>query len=272
MAHHRPKKSKTRPRPRAATPPGPSIVRVSALLFDPKDRQLVVFTDDMLINQLRREGPKIEASFDRLCETDLTQLSAFLSKSSSLLFSGLKSASRKDDELRVCCAQLLLNACNSFAVAVAVLRMGYVLQPGIVVRSLLEAVSTALHLIQKPADLRAYQRHELQSPKTMAAAKQALPMFGQLYGYFSDNFAHIGHLHKSVTPIREYTERHAALDVNMSFLRIAAWLVYVTSELVFNKIIDEPRYWHPVENGYRYDPSPSERDWMKAYFNLADAA
>jgi hypothetical protein len=272
MARRRPKKSKTRLRPKVAAPPVAPIVRASALLFDREDRQLIVFTDDMLLNQLRREGPKIEASFDRLCETELAQLSAFLSKSSSLLFSGLRSASRKDDELRVCCAQLLLNACNSFAVAVAVLRMGYVLQPGIVVRSLLEAVSTALHLIQKPTDLGAYQRHELQSPKTMAAAKQALPMFGQLYGYFSDNFAHIGHLHRSVTPIREYTERHAALDVNMSFLRIAAWLVYVTSELAFNEVLDEPRYWHPVDNGYKYDPSPSERDWMNAYFNLTNAA
>ncbi|MBU0620928.1 MAG: hypothetical protein KJ795_03675 [Gammaproteobacteria bacterium] len=239
-------------------------------MLDHQEKLLVVFTEDMLLNQLRRDGPKIEASFDRLCEKDLIELSAFLSRTCSLLYTGLKVAMRREDELRIACAQLLLNSSNSFGVAVAVLRMGYVLQPGIVIRSMLEAVSTSLHLLQKPGDLQSYQNHTLQSPKTMAAAKKALPPFGQLYGYFSDNFAHIGQLHKSVTPVREYTERHAALDVNLGFLRIAAWLLYVSAELAFNDLLDQPRYWQPVESGYKYDPSNAERDWMKSYFNLAD--
>ncbi len=247
---------------------GKTVVRASAALIDRDAKKLFVFTNDMLINQLRRDGPRIEASFDRLCADDLSQLSALLSRANGLFFSGLTVALKEDDDLRVACAQLLMNAANSFAAAVAVLRMGYVLQPGIIIRSLLEAVSTVLHLMQHPKDLTAYKNHALKSPKTIAAAKRALPPFGLLYANFSDNFAHIGQLHKSVTPIREYTEKHDALDVNLSSLRIAAWLLYVTAELIFNELLVRPRYWYPLEQGYKYDPSEEEKVWMKNFFRF----
>ena len=237
-------------------------------MLDPEAKKLYFFTDDMLVNQLRREGPRIEASFDTLCANDLAELSALFSKANGLFFSGMALGRKEDDDLRIACSQLLMNAANSFAAAVAVLRMGYVLQPGIILRSLLEAVSTSLHLLLNPKDLEAYENHTLQSPKTIAAAKKVLPPFGLLYGNYSDNFAHIGHLHKSITPIREYTERHEALNVNLSMLRIAAWLLYVTAELVFNELVECPRYWHPVEEGYAYAPSDNEKAWMQNFFQF----
>jgi len=149
--------------------------------------------------------------------------------------------------------------------------MGYVLQPCIIIRAILEAISTALHLLQHPKDLGAYEKHTLQSQKTITTAKKALPPFGNLYRHFSDNFAHIGQLHKSITPIREYTEHHDALDVNLSSLRITAWLLFVSAELAFNEIVAEPRYWHPVEQGYKYDPSEQEKEWMKCFFQMDNA-
>lgn len=257
----------SRPKPKAAAAISPGAMRL-----DHHDKQLVIFTDDMLLNQLRRDGPRIEASFDKLCEQDLRQLSQLLSTTLGLLFSGLRVALRHDQELKAACGQLLLNAANSFGAATALLRMGYVLQPGIVIRSMLEAVATTLHLLQRPGDLAAYESHQLRSPKTLAAAKRALPPFGQLYGYFSDNFTHIGRLHKSVTPVAEFNERHPALDVNLSFLRIIAWLLYVTTELLFNELLDAPRYWHPVVGGYAYDPSAAERVWMASFLGFSDSA
>jgi coenzyme F420-reducing hydrogenase delta subunit len=245
-----------------------NIQSVEAYLFDHQDKQLVIFTTDMLVNQLRRESPRIEASFDRLCDEDLHELSAFLSKSVSLLYSGLRDAQRYDMKLKAACAQLLMNVSNSFTASVALLRMGYVLQPGIIIRSMLEGVSTVLHLLQRPSDLTAYESGTLKSPKTINAAKKALPQFGILYSYFSDNFAHIGHLHKSLAPISEFTERHKALEVNLNFLRIATWLLYVTTELLFNELVERPRYWHPASNGYSFDPSVEEREWMVSYFRM----
>lgn len=95
-----------------------------------------------------------------------------------------------------------------------------------------------------------------------------MPPLGQLYGHFSDNFAHIGHLHKSITPVVEYTEENEALATNLGSLRIAAWLLYVTAELLFNELLEEPRYWQAVEQGYMYHPSEEEKAWMKSYFQM----
>ena len=136
---------------------------------------------------------------------------------------------------------------------------------------MLEAVSTVLYLVQHPTEVAAYERDALRSPKTIAAAKRAIPIFGELYGYFSANFTHIGHLYRAMNPIAEFTDRHDALEVNLGFLRIAAWLLYVVTELVFNELVKAPRYWHPVPNGFMFDPSPQERAWMASYLPLSDA-
>lgn len=269
---HSKKHKRARRKGRPTAMQGAVVARAATAFMPEGEKKIVIFTDDMLINQLRRDGPRIEESFDRLCANDLAELSALLSKTNGLIYSGLSVAMQREDQLRIACAKLLLNGANSFASATAVLRMGYVLQPGIIIRALLEAVSTALHLMQHPKDLAAYENHTLQSPKTIAAAKRALPPFGPLYGHFSDNFAHIGQLHKSITPIREYTERHDALNVNLSSLRIAAWLLYVSAELAFNEIVVAPRYWHSVEQGYKYDPTEQEKEWMKCFFQMAKVA
>jgi hypothetical protein len=133
-------------------------------------------------------------------------------------------------------------------------------------------VSTVLHLLQRPEDLAAYQNHTLASSKTISTAKKALPPFGHLYGFFSDNFVHIGYLHKAVTPIRPFTERHEALDLNLGFLRMAAWLLYVTTEMLFNHLVPQPRYWKPVAGGMAWDPSLEEKAWMAAFFDLDEDA
>jgi len=232
--------------------------------IDHAAKKVIVFTEDMLINQLTRDGPAIEASFDRLCDHDLRDLSRLFANTMGLLHTGITVSSKHDDKLQSACAVLLLNASSSYVSAVGILRMGYLVQPGIVIRSMLEAISTVLHLIQNPDDLAAFEAHTLQSPRTIAAAKKAIPLFGKLYGHFSDNFAHIGPLHKTPAAIVEFKERHAGLETNLYFLRMALWLFYVTSELLFLDIV-EPRYWRRVTGGFAYDPSESERAWMAEF-------
>lgn len=248
------------------------VIRPSTVFLDHEDQQILVFTADMLLNQLRRDSPKIEETFDNLCEADLLDLSNLMSKTSGLLGMGIKVASRHDQKLEKSCALLLLNASSSLVGAIALLRMGYVLQPGILIRSILEAVSTVLHLVQHPGDFKAFEMGKLQSTKTITAAKRAIPMFGNLYGRFSEDFVHISHLHQTVNPVSPYTERHEALEANLTFTRISSWLLYVTAELLFNELEPEPRYWKPEERGYVFNPSPEEREWMTTFFHAVDQA
>jgi hypothetical protein len=246
-------------------PPNPALV-----LVDVEARQRIIVSSDILINQLRREGPKIEASFDSVCAQDLRELSDLLSTSLGFIFSGLRISAREGRELEHAAGHLLMNASNTLGAATAVLRMGYVLQPGILVRSFLEAISTVLHLLQVPKDFKAYQEHTLPSPRTIAAAKKVLPPFGLLYGHFSDNFAHIGKLHKTITRVAEFKRGDEALEVNLGFLRLATWLLYVTTELLYHRLFAEPRYWRRVDEGYMYDPPEKERVWLDGFFRLPE--
>ena len=52
--------------------------RPGAIWLDHHDKKLVVFSEEMILNQLRRDGPKIEVSFDYLCDVDLRELSTFM--------------------------------------------------------------------------------------------------------------------------------------------------------------------------------------------------
>jgi hypothetical protein len=246
-------------------------VRPSSIVIDHERKTIYAFTNDMLVNQLRRDCPKIEASFDKLFDSDLQEISIPLSQSLSIIFLGLKNFRREEFPVIVACGELLINASNSFASATALLRMGYVLQPGILIRSVLEAIATVYHLLQYPDDFKLFEKDELRSTKTIAAAKKVLPPFGQIYGYFSNNFVHISHLHQFINTVSVYTERNEAVNANISHLRMAAWLLYVTAEILFNEIVERPRYWKPVPPGYSYDPSDEEKAWMDRFFHGSSA-
>ena len=250
----------------------PSLLQeVAGVLVDHNDKTIVVGKKNILLNQLKREGPRIEKSFDTLCAADLDELSELTAQVGMLLLSGLKTSQVSGDELRNMAGQLLMNALNSFAAAVQILRSGYRLQPGIIVRNILESVSVVFHLIQKPADLKQLQTGKLNVPKTVNSAKKALPPFGQLYGFFTKQFSHISEFHQALQPLVEYSERDEALICNLRFLRISIWLIYVTAELLYHDIMTKPRYWKHISGGaYAYDPSAEERTWMDDFLHGPD--
>ena len=143
--------------------------------------------------------------------------------------------------------------------------------PGVIIRNILESVSVVLHLMQKPNDLERLQAAELNIPKTINSAKKALPPFGQLYGFFTNQFSHISHFHQTLQTLIEYTERDEALVANLRFLRIALWHLYVAGELLYYDIVTHPRYWKHVADGvFAYDPATSEREWMNVFLSGPD--
>lgn len=119
---------------------------------DPTGQAVFWFTKDVLINQIRREGPRIAASFDQMCEQDLDGISEEYARVTSLCVAGL-SSEQLEAALRSACGHLLMNALKSISAATELLRLGYVLQPNIVLRSAVECVAVVLHLLARPQDL-----------------------------------------------------------------------------------------------------------------------
>jgi hypothetical protein len=234
------------------TPPIPD--NISSAIFDGARKHLLLLTDDILLNQLRRDCPKIAETFDSLCEVELEKLSKVFSRSTHILFAGVLKMSEKEFFIKT--SMILMNASSSLVAATQLLRNGFVLQPAMLVRSIVEQVATALHLMAYPADLARLSNGKFDSSKTISTANRMLPIFGKLYGYFSDGFTHVGSLHTDLQPVSMYHDRNPALVANLQFLGTAALLIEMTAELLFFSAVDSHRYWKKLDVGkYVFEPS-----------------
>ena len=248
-----------------------------AVIIDQANQRLIEIRKSVLINQITRDAEMIGKSFDNLHGSDLEKISKQFAHCFGLLTSGLLKASSDEDDLRIACGELLSNSLNSIAAAAYLLRGGFALQPGPVIRSCFESLAVVLHLMQYQKDLKSRREHKFDSTRAITSAKRVFPPFGKIYGLLSKDFTHIGRLHKQLTPIREYTESHEPLELNLYFISTAVWMCYVSSELVFLDVVAQPRYWTELpsesENqiAYSYSPSAEETAWMEEFLGVASA-
>lgn len=246
---------------------------IAAVAVDHAEKQVLYVTKDMLLNQLRRDGPRIGDSFDRIHDRDLSELSEVLARASALLLMGHRHVLRGDDELRVACSHLIFNAVNSFIGSAALLRQGFYLQCAILVRSVVEQVATVLHLVTTPNDLQRFMRNDLELKAILAGAKRVLPPFGYLYGFFSETFVHMSPLHGTLQLLIPYDGPSDELDANIGFLRTAVWLLLVTTELLFIDLASERLYWERLDSDrVVYNPSRETKLWQERFMRAANRA
>jgi hypothetical protein len=233
----------------------------------------VVITPDILVNQLKRDSLQIAASFDTLCDGDVIEISQLLAESAAIVFAGFQDNGRKNKELQQWSCVVLLNIVNSLSAAIYVLRGGYRLVPGVILRNAIEAMAVCLHGLRKPQDLGRLKVGNFDSPKAINTAKDVIPPFGEMYGFLSNTFAHIGPLHHSIQPLVAYEARDDDLVVNLRAIRTSVWLLYVIAEFAFLDLVKSPRYWRlEPPNKAVYDPSETEKHWQKGFLHGPDAA
>jgi len=247
----------------------PSTKDIVATVIDHDANEVAFFTKDMLTNQLKHTSPEIASSFDRLHGKDLDSLSEFMARPMALLSLGYKHALRTDDELRVILVNLVFNALHSFIAAASLLRQGFYLQCSMLIRFVIEQTATVLYLATTPNDLDKLKRGDLKLPAILRGAKKVLPVFAGLYGFFSEHFVHMSQMHAMAHPLVPYKEYSDELDVNIGFLRTAAWLILVTTELLFIDLHDDRLYWKPRGRGQvTYNPSEETKQWQEKFLSL----
>jgi hypothetical protein len=227
---------------------------------------IVVITSDLLLDQLTRDAPMIAASFDKLCEEDLREISSLLAEGSTVVLGGMHGEGRSDNGLQIWSAEVLINVANSLSAAVYTLRAGYRLVPGMILRSAVEAIALCLHGLQQPNALSKIKAGTFESPRAIATAKKIIPPFGNLYGFLSNQFVHMGPLHHSIQPLIPYTTRDEDLVVNLRAIRAAVWTFYVAAEFAFVDFVQEKRYWRldPPDKAV-YAPSESVQEWQRRF-------
>jgi hypothetical protein len=248
-----------------------------AVIVDRAHNQIIEVRRTVLVNQITRDAERIAKSFDSVHRQDMEGISEQSALCYAILMSGMFRATEDNDELRIACGELLSNALNSMAAAAYLVRGGFVLQPGTIVRSCVETLAVVLHLMQFQSEVGNYRSDKFNSTRAVASAKRVFPPFGKLYGLLSEQFTHIGKLHKQMTPIREYKASYEPLVMNMQFIATGVWMCYVTCELVYLGLVSEPRYWTRVAQvsrdqvAYHYSPSEAEVAWMDKFLGLAGA-
>lgn len=148
----------------------PDLTRAVAIAIDEETGQRFVVTEGTVFNQLQRDAPRIAASFDHLCTEELRPVDRLAAKTLFLLTVGRKDASRKESELRITCSNLLMNALVTLLAAVDLLRDGFMLQPGILIRNLLETLIAVICIFTVRSDWDAFRENRLKPEQRIAIA------------------------------------------------------------------------------------------------------
>jgi len=224
------------------------------------------FKKDMLLNQLKREGPKIARSFDKLAKRQLKEASVLVATTYGILSSHLY---KQDDQgSSATCARLISQASNSFIASVELARHGFLIQHGAMSRSIVETLATALVLVLDPSNLQKFHDGKLKSSKCIGPASKALPIIGQNWGMLSKQFVHIGPFHARLEMPQAFTPGSQELSFVNNSILLNAWLLYVITELVFHQEI-HCLYWRAEGSGVVFDPTKEGKEWLEWFDKIS---
>jgi len=244
----------------------PEKGNILSIIIDPNRKEKVILTKDVLINQIHRDSQKIATSFDKLFIKHLEEISVELSRISKFILIAVHSPEPLEN-YETESLVIISNTQNTIIASIECLRRGYLVQTGILIRNAIESISTALYLIKDPKSIKAYKEGKLKSQSTISEAKKIVDGLGRAYGFFSNHFAHLGEPHRSLNPIKEFNDKNdpGAL-FNISSIKFATNLLYITAELAFIEKYQMGRYWNRIRKGeYEFNPSEEEREWQRKF-------
>jgi hypothetical protein len=233
----------------------------------------VIITKDILTNQLRRDAPKIAVTFDEALKGDLDRVSEMVACTVAILSPRIVGRDLNDDTRGATCARLLNTALTTFIGCVYLARGGFRLQYMTLSRSVVETICTVMHLMIVPDAIREFHSGTFRSTRSIGIANKAMPWFGKMYGYLSDQFVHINPMHSGLNSLAPYKQGDDDLSVIQSNMRMLSWLIFVAAELVFVEETPQPRYWKIISqsdagNAVTFSPSDDERAWQASFLGV----
>lgn len=243
---------------------------IAALIIDFKEGKQYIFTKDSMINQLRRECEKVNASFDTIFENEFKELSATFSAVMPQILHGLKSSQDQKDEMIATCGFMLINAGNTLMAAVQNLRNGFRLQSGFLIRSVIEICATAIHFLLDDEAFAKFEKDDYKSTDAISAVGKALPFFGSIWGALSNKLMHVNSTHAEIYPLHSYTEKtDVPATITLGMIGIGMWIWEITTELAFINYLSNVSSWEKLgPNQYKFImPSEEYMAWIKQTLN-----
>lgn len=238
--------------------------RIHSVLINHKQKQIVYVSNDVLYKTLQRDALRIIEGFDAMCADDLKALNEAVVRISGQLVQAHAYIRQAENPVLETMFYLWINAFHSTVAALQLTRNGFRLQPGVLIRVVIETVCVIAHLCINPRDHEAVKRGNFDSTKAIKSGKQMLPPLGAMYGQLSEQFVHIGGLHTILNPVEPYEAGDASLETNLMNVRLGLWLVSVVGDLAFYRSRKEHEFWKDVGGGgYAYDPSNEATKWTE---------
>jgi hypothetical protein len=250
--------------------PQRKLVRVNAAT---DEKRVAVVTRNLLTNLVRRDINPICTSFDQHYGARLRPIDGLFSDTAFLLFTTTRCDGNIREDYESVLYGLLSNAQNGLGSATVLLRSGFYKQALLLIRQAIEIASTVIHIIGDDTGkaLRDFKEDKYSSTKSLSKAKAAIPVIGELWGFLSNSYVHITSMYGFAQALRPYKEDQYAVIEVIDCLRMAAWIVYLATEIAFPMSLAENRYWKPLTVGSRnavaFNPSQEEREWAANYLN-----
>lgn len=245
-------------------PDMPPFHKIAGAFINEEGNQAIFISNELLVNQLRKEGPKIAETFDQLFDSELRELSAEFSDLSAYVVPSILRSARSGDRLEWLCGQLIGNALHTCVAATELVRLGYRLQPGMLLRTAMELAAFAAYLFLNPKELGRCLAGKTPVEDALRATKQVVPFLGRAYGLLSSEYTHVGHLHYQLqTPLHYETEDDEAAKTNLLGSHMVLLLVGIVAELIFFDSVDRHRYWKSAQPGeYLYEMLPDRQQQL----------
>ena len=156
-------------------------------------------------------------------------------------------------------ALLFWRSLNSYIVALELFRRGYLNEPQLITRNILEMISSAYDIYLHPEKLKLLRENKYDSTASITIAKKVLPSIGKAYGITSNYITHISLLHSA--PQGDYDrgslwigggfkeDQHLFHYTVMICLLETLVSINEMIELTFGKWLPEFRYERKNENG-----------------------
>jgi hypothetical protein len=248
--------------PRLSTP-------LAGAFYNREENTIVTMTADAVINQIRRDTPRIAESFDRFYDTEFRFISTELSRVFVLLSAGLTQIPDPASPRNAAC-RVLSTASQTVVAALDLVRDAFPLQASILLRTAIEAIAMGVAINTDTRCHEQFRVGRLQSTKCIGPADRALPIIGRLYGTFSEQFAHLGPLHYRLDGMKELQERTEETTGVIDMIKSIVILLDMASELVLFELVEKPRYWESPERGkLRFMPSPEDAERFMAFVRRA---
>ncbi|WP_454623483.1 hypothetical protein [Brucella anthropi] len=150
----------------------PKPDNIMGIHINEERQQMVFVTKDILINQIQRENPKIARSFDKFAGVELQECSIIFARVNTILMRHLPDLEDKGSKATI--ARLLLRSQNGLMAAIETARHGFPHEVGVLGRSYIELLATALSIVLNPDVLEQFHNGTLKSTKCIGWANKAM--------------------------------------------------------------------------------------------------